>query len=370
MRKIPSADSAYYFRLIILLISALITNQFVYAQQPVTQEWVRNYQGPSNDLIGPFLAVDKQGNSYIAGTHVINDSINILCAKYNTQGVQQWATLYKYPGEGYFAPTGIALDSSGNAFVISYFAQTYLAPFNSLIVMFKNSNGSPVWAKKYIGQYVRSAFLDVKVDRMDNIYVVGVSDSSHLVIKYNTNGDSVWVRKSHPPISGEGANTCTFDDSLNIMFTGFRKHYIMPYGYYDSLLVAKYTPGGVLKWESVYSSGYSYTVNEGVKITADQNGSAYIGGVTNVSGDGVYLTLKYDRNGLRLWTKIYDPPGSGDNTITGVAIDKINNTLFVTGNTKVYDVYVAATIRFNPSTGDSIWVKRDTGIYPNGSAND
>ena len=116
---------------ILFTIQTLLT--FNLFAQPVTQEWVKNYPGPSNDLIGPFLAVDKQGNSYITGTHVINDSINILCAKYNTQGVQQWATLYKYPGEGYFAPTGLALDSSGNAYVISYFAQTYLDPYNGLI---------------------------------------------------------------------------------------------------------------------------------------------------------------------------------------------------------------------------------------------
>ncbi len=69
----------------------------VYSQQP-TQEWVARYTGPSNDSYGPFLQVDKLGNSYIAGTHVIgqypNDSICILCVKYSTAGVQLWANWY------------------------------------------------------------------------------------------------------------------------------------------------------------------------------------------------------------------------------------------------------------------------------------
>ncbi len=42
----------------------------------------------------------------------------------------------------------------------------------------------------------------------------------------------------------------------------------------------------------------------------------------------------------------------------------INNTLFVTGNAVANSIKVAATIRYNPSTGDSIWVRKETGIYP------
>jgi hypothetical protein len=336
--------------------------------QPVTQEWAARYPGPSNDLIGPFLAVDKQGNSYIAGTHVVNDSLKILCVKYNTSGVQQWATLFKFPEEGYYAPTGIALDSSGNAYVISYFAQTYIVPYNGLIIKFNSLNGSPVWAKKYVGQYGESAFNDIKIDRLNNIYVTGASDSSHLVIRYNYNGDSVWVRKYHPrPLCREGARACTLDDSLNIIFTGKRRHYYPPSGYFDSLLVAKYSPGGIFRWESVYA--YNYLGEDvGIKITADQNGNSYIGGVTTVSGLGVYLTLKYDRNGVRQWAKIYDAPGSGSNTLNGIAMDRINNALYITGGAVTNGVQMATTIKYNIVTGDSIWVRKDTGTYKYGDS--
>jgi hypothetical protein len=347
-------------------LQTLLTLQTVFSQ-PVTQEWVRNYPGPSNDLIGPFLAVDKNGNSYIAGTHVINDSINILCVKYNTQGVQQWATLYKYPGEGYFAPTGLAIDSSGNAYVISLFGQTYLVPLNGLIVKFNSINGSAVWARRYIGQTGVSAFRDIKIDRLNNIYIAGASDLSHLVVRYNTNGDSIWVRKYSPQSCGEVALACTIDDSLNIIFTGRRRRYYPPYAYYDSLLAAKYSPSGVLRWESVYANNYLGS-DGGTKITADQNGSLYIGGVTNVSSDVVYLTLKYDRNGVRQWVKIYDAPGSGDNTISGIAVDRIGNALFVTGYSVINNVGSAATIKYNASTGDSIWVRRGYGVPGSSSA--
>jgi hypothetical protein len=366
MRKIY-----YKFFLILLFFTAIILQTNLYSQ--VTQEWVVRYPGPTNDLYGPFLAVDKQGNSYIAGTHVINDTINILCAKYNTQGVQQWAALYK--PDVYTRPTGLSLDSSGNAYVISNAGPSYLLPLNGIIVKFNSLNGSMGWAKKYIGQYGESSFLDIKIDRLNNIYVAGWTDTSHLVIRYNTNGDSVWVRKYHPQPYGlfdyirEVANACTLDDSLNIIFTGQRiSHYMNPSFDYDSLLTVKYSSTGILRWERVY--GYSYFNNWGTKITTDQNGNIYIGGGTAISGNGVYLTLKYDRNGVQQWAKIYDAPGSGDNNLRGIAMDRINNALYVTGGAIVNGTGVAATINYNPLTGDTIWVKTDTGIYNGGRARD
>jgi len=267
----------------------------LFAQPPVTQEWVARYPGPSNDLYGPFLAVDKQGNSYMAGTHVINDSINILCVKYNTSGVQQWATLYKYPGEGYFTPSGLALDTFGNAYVTSSYGQSPLLPPNSLLVKFGGSNGSVLWAKRYVGEYLLSEPFDIKIDRLNNIYVVGASDTSHLVIKYNTNGDSIWVRKYHPPGARDLAYACTIDDSLNVILTGRRRYCTAIC--FDTVLTAKYNPNGILRWMRTYR--YDNVLNYGKKIVADQYGSVYIGGQSRISGFLVYLTLKYDRNGVQ-----------------------------------------------------------------------
>ncbi len=118
-----------------------------------TQEWVARYVGPGNDLYGPFLALDKFGNSYVAGTHVVNDTINILAVKYNTSGVQQWAALYKYPGGNCPQPAGMALDTFGNAYVTALYGQTCLPPHNILTVKFSGPNGSVAWARTYIGPY-------------------------------------------------------------------------------------------------------------------------------------------------------------------------------------------------------------------------
>ncbi len=363
--KLLNSRLFFIFLLFIIQCSLFITK----AQQP-TQEWVARYTGPFNDLNGPFLQVDKYGNSYLAGTHVIgqspNDSICILCVKYNSSGVQLWATLYRYPGEGYFAPYGIALDTSGNAYVIADYGPGYTSPLNGLIVKFNSSTGSPVWAGTYVGQYGSSSFDNIKIDRFNNIYVVGASDSYHLVMRYNTNGDSIWARKYHPLDCSEGFGACTIDDSLNIISTGTRRHFYFS-GSYDSVLIAKYSSSGDLRWESTYSSGLT-TANWGSYITSDQNGNVYVGGGTTPSGYAVFLTLKYDRNGVQQWVSIYDAPGSGDNNLRGIAMDRINNALFVTGSAVNNAIQMATTIKYNSVTGDSLWIRNDTGTYKYGDS--
>jgi len=350
----------------VLIFYILFSISNAYSQQP-SQEWIARIPGPTSDLFGPFLQVDKNGNSYIAGTRVINDSINILCAKYNTDGVQEWLKFYKHPGYGYLGTTGLALDSFGNAYVIGGFAPTSVTPVNALIIKFNGLNGSTIWAKSYFGNYGLSAFYDIKVDKMNNIYVVGGADSSHLVIKYNINGDSVWVRNYHPLSTLETTQACTIDDSLNVVFTGYRRFYYPPFGYYDSLLVGKYSSNGILRWESVYAN--DILTNRGKVITSDQNGSTFIGGITRVSGLVVFLTLKYDRNGVRQWAKIFNS-GGGDNTLNDIALDRSNNSLYVTGGAVVNGLPKAVTIKYNTTTGDSLWVKKDSGNNNGGGSKD
>lgn len=353
-----------YFSLLLALLFfyLLIPNLTTYSQQPV-EEWIARIPGPTNDLFGPFLEVDKQGNSYVAGCLVVNDTPKVLCAKYNTDGVQQWSSLYIYPSEAYIRPTGLAVDSIGNAYVTADQGPAFDLPTNGLIVKFNGSNGSPAWVRRYVGQYGWAAFRDIKIDNFNNIFVVGWTDSSHLVIRYNTNGDSVWVKRNKAPwLVREVTRACTIDDSSNVIFTGQRRFYYPPFGYYDSLLVGKYSSTGILRWESVYA--YNLLGSDvGIKINNDQNGNTFIGGSSSISSYSVYLTLKYDKNGIRQWSKIYDAPGSGSNTLTDISFDKINNALYVTGGASINGIQMATTIKYNTVNGDSLWVRKDTGTY-------
>jgi len=348
-----------------LFFALQIYPAILFSQQP-TQEWVARYFGPSNDLRGPYLAVDKLGNSYLAGTYVINDSINIMVAKYNSVGTQLWNTIYKYPGEGYFAPMAFAIDTSGNAYVTSKYGQSSLSYFNTLTVKFNAVNGSVVWAKCYIGGPRHNIPEDIKIDKNNNIYIVGASDSALLCIKYNTNGDSLWVRKYQPP-GFSYANACTIDDSLNIIIAGTKTHCISippPGGCFDTLLTVKFSTGGEFKWANTYSYAGNTSFNSGLRITNDQFGSIYIGGKTRPNiGNYKYLTLKYNRNGIYQWASLYDGIGSGNDIIRAIFIDTVRNSLLVTGSSSGLGTDGDCTsIKYNATNGDSSWVRRFNGI--------
>lgn len=378
--RIEIKPKSRFLRLIILFTLQFFIFNFsfliVFSQPLVHEEWVARYERtPGFQVMGPFFALDKYGNSYVAGDNVVNDTEYILVVKYNTSGIQQWATLYKYPGYGYFWPAAIALDTFGNVYVTAQYGQTFLSPLNILTVKFNNSNGSVVWAKTYTGQFSWADPEDIKIDRLNNIYVVGQSDSALVCIKYNTNGDTVWVRKWHPQGDKAVGHACTIDDSLNIVITGERDHCLTfpPPGFcFDTLLTLKYSIDGVLRWVKTYFYPVNPSISFGIRATNDQFGNIYVIGRTrNSTGFYIYLTLKYNWNGNLQWASLYDGPGYADDFIKSIALDEIHNFVFVTGGIPGYNNRgECATIKYSALTGDSVWVKRDTGIYSNGGATD
>jgi len=364
--------------LIILLMTAeiILQNGNIYSDE-VTQEWVKTYvRTPGTpDLYAPFMALDKFGNSYVAGTNRLNDTNYIAVIKYSTAGVQQWLNLYKYPGEAYYEPMGIAVDSLGNAYVITNYGQGVFNYLNTLTIKFNSNNGTVVWAKKYIGQYGASCPNEIKIDKHNNVYVTGWSDSSLICIKYNSiTGDTILVKKYQPAGTITSGNSCTIDDSLNIIITGY-KAYCIPYpppgGCFDTLLTIKYNKEGVLKWAKTYFSPTDNLISIGLKVVNDQYGSVYIMGRTrNNTGDDIFLTLKYNRDGILQWVSTYDGPGQDDDFIKNISIDKIHNAVFITGSVYFNNHREATLIKYNSNSGDSIWLRRNIGLYTNSAYND
>jgi hypothetical protein len=95
----------------------------------------------------------------------------------------------------------------------------------------------------------------------------------------------------------------------------------------------------------------------------DAGGNAYITGTSLDPGSQAnYTTLKYNRNGIQQWVSIYRGPASSDHIPVGIAVSKNYNYVYVTGQSQgsgSFDDY--ATIRYNPSNGDSVWVRRFNG---------
>jgi hypothetical protein len=171
------------------------------------------------------------------------------------------------------------------------------------------------------------------------VYVTGNSannvdwpyDYDYLTIKYNPDGDTVWVRTYAGPGASENnddyALAIAVDDAGNAYVTGHSPGS----GTSDDVVTIKYYPNGDTAWVRRYN-GPGNDVDAANAIAVDDIGNVYVTGSSYdaaVSDD--YLTIKYNSDGDIVWLTTYNgPPGDGGDYANALALDTAGN-IYVTG---------------------------------------
>ncbi|MFN0158978.1 MAG: SBBP repeat-containing protein [Bacteroidota bacterium] len=85
-------------------------------------QWTASYNNPeSDDDVASDLAIDAKGNAYVTGySFMFKSGYDYATVKYNSAGVQQWATRYDDPAQLNDEPQGIAVDALANVYVGGY----------------------------------------------------------------------------------------------------------------------------------------------------------------------------------------------------------------------------------------------------------
>jgi hypothetical protein len=220
-------------------------------------------------------------------------------------------------------------------------------PYHAVLIKY-DSDGDSVWVKRYYGYMgVGGGFSSIAIDRQNNIYV----QSRRETLKYNPNGDTIWVRVfTQSGYNYYGGSYIALDSLDNVFVGGLSSNNFPPEQDY---LVYKYDSSGVLKWYQNYNIGYNDAPKD---IAVDGLGNVYMTGYTEVPSPPAhdYLTVKYNTNGTLQWARRFYLP-SGVNTARAIAIDK-NNNIYITGECGPVNVSDIGTIKYN-SNGDSLWVK-------------
>ncbi|MGH2575145.1 MAG: SBBP repeat-containing protein, partial [Ignavibacteria bacterium] len=199
------------------------------------------------------------------------------------------------------------------------------------------------WAKRYNGPLNEGdQAWGVFVDDSGYVYVTGSINgtfSDYGTIKYNKNGDTMWVRVHGPG----GGYKLTVDKSGNVYVAGGP----------SSL---KYDKNGNLLWAVMDTVG-----SGAVEIALDDSGYVYLG-VFRSQGN-YFVTLKYTNNGNLIWEKLYFCDWGRPYDMT---LDKWNNVIIVgrTGYPGSPTSYDFVTIKYN-SSGDSLWGRVYNGPDPN-----
>jgi len=295
-------NSKTLFFLLTTLCSLLAT--FSFAQ--VDTAWVRRYNGPGNNFDNAYaIAVDDAGNVYVTGrSYVAGTDFDYATIMYNSAGEILWVRRYNGSANGWDEAHAIAVDDSGNVYATG------------------NSVGSG-------------------------------TGRDYTTIKYNSVGDTVWIRRYDGPGSGDdGANALIIDGVGNVYVTGFGS---VDSGTSFDYATIKYNPNGDTDWIRLYNGPGNY-VDVAYAIATDGTGNVYVTGTS----DGDYTTIKYDLLGETLWVRQYNGPGNGLDEAHTIAVDD-SGSVYVTGwspGPGTYNDY--ATVKYN-SSGVEQWVSRYNG---------
>ncbi len=283
--------------------------------------WATYYGGTAADY-GRNVTVDNDGNVYLAGNTASNNNIatagahqntlggsnDAFLAKFNSEGVRQWATYYGGTG----TETGFSIDvdgtnnvyltgltaSTNNIAVAGSYQPVKRAGNDAYLVKF-NSNGVRQWST-YLGGNNNDNATSLKIDKQDNIYISG-----------NTSSTNFPVKDALQPANGGGTDA----------------------------FLTKFNSDGNLLWSTYY--GNTGTEN-GRHINVGIDGFVYLSGITNsaigiASGNVIQEThggnndaflVKFTAVGKREWATYFGGP---DNDVASASVSDALGKIYLVG---------------------------------------
>lgn len=356
-----------------LLLIFFITQLNLHSQ--AVQEWVQRFENPPGGVYDiASVKVDNQGNVFVSGSMLEAALTDYVTIKYNSAGLLQWARIYSGLIED--KVIDMALDNFGNVLVTG-FSENQTGTFDIITIKY-NTLGDSLWVRRYNGESAITMDQPVAmdIDINNNIYVsgysFGASPMNYVTIKYNPDGDSLWVAR-YP--SGET------DIPIDIYVDDAGSAYV--YGRGASIL--KYTSDGNLLW----SKEYPIEASESNKVLlGDSDGNIFFAGIKSTATFGDFAVVKINSEGDTLWMRIYNGLGNGEtnhDNPTAITIDN-NDNVILTGKSSSLSSNYFSTIKYsasgvflwernysNPQNGEGgadILSDNDGNIYVTGASND
>jgi uncharacterized delta-60 repeat protein len=302
----------------------------------VSEEWVYTYNGGGDaDDSGDAIAVDDEGNVYVAGKISINplsdEDTEFAALSLDSAGRCRWR--YSCNTLDDDTARDIALGPSGAVYIVG---ERYSPGAGDDIYIWKREpDGNLAWYNTYNGPGNDDdrAFA-VAVDDTGNSYVGGVcrnldTDYDLCIIKYDTNGAEEWVRTYGRVTGGtDGATDVVVDPDGYVYVAGYSEN---ADGDCD-VCVIKYTAAGKLEWVNTYRSTYTGD-SVALALVLGPSGCIYVTGWLAYDGPAESMfVLKYDGYGNLVWVGIYEGTADcGDNVGYDIDVDGVGN-VYVAGS--------------------------------------
>ncbi len=315
--------------------------------------WARSAGGSrSSDMdAGNAIAVDSAGNSYITGklqgsniafgsTTVTTQDLSpdAFVTKLDASGKFLWTKTFggtgsNIPGAAVDVGQGIAIDSTGDAYVIGSFqgtlqlgastALTSNGVSDVFVLKLKGADGSVTWGKSFGGAGIEQGFA-IALDSANNAYITG------------TFGDTSFA--SSGQVISSDATFGTFALTRSGPTDAF---------------VARLDSNGIVTWAKSYG-GTGGDVGYGIAAT---NTGVYVTGSKESAGSLNTFALKLNSSdGTTVWDK--NVGVASGNSGKAIAVDNSGNA-YLTGylNNPITSSIDTFAIKLNNTDGSVAWAK-------------
>ncbi|MEI1279034.1 SBBP repeat-containing protein [Leptospira venezuelensis] len=316
--------------------------------------WIRHLGGGPKDFskgstYGLGITSDKDGNVLSTGMTVVEklDGQNKIgyqdayLSKYDKDGNKKWTKMIGGGSNtdfhfGTSAGRGITSDQFGNIYVNgttnadTFFGETNPAGQNGYFMVKYDPDGNQLWARMARNtnpNNLESIAGDLTIDSNGEIYFVGAAQGGFddqapigiedaLLIKYDSDGNKVWVRTLGVLDQVSIANDIGIDPDRNVYIVGTTSGELdgqTPIGTTDTFIV-KYDKDGNKLWTRLIGnpdySDFFRSETQGFGITVDPNGNSYIAGT--ISAVKILFTnsinsafaAKFDTDGNLVWSNL------------------------------------------------------------------
>ncbi|HEY0867446.1 MAG TPA: hypothetical protein VGE01_08710 [Fimbriimonas sp.] len=329
------------------------------------RQWFRRFDGKEHlDDIGAKVAVDPAGHAIIAGmtrTTASGNRYEFVTAKYDPAGNRVWARLY-----GVANQTGrveaLQVDAAGNVYLACTVGPSG-GPTDVLLVKY-GSDGTMLWDRRYDGgDGTRSdAASAMAIASNGDAIVVGSSvrpstGRDLLTLRFSAAGSLVWTRThtGEAIVAADGASAAAIDATGAIFVAGTVDRTASGMG--TDWVLLKYDASGSLGWLKYFNSGNGRD-DWAEALALDGNGNAFVAGYAeDANGQFNMMTVKYAGSGTRLWYRAYDGPAGGDDGVFEMAADAEGSVVVTGSSMGTRGNMDVATIKYDLN-GVRLWTRR------------
>ncbi len=270
--------------------------------------------------------------------------------------VLEWASCYAGSANDWDAATAVAVDDAGHVYVTGG-SRGGGTDFDYATIKY-DADGDTLWVRRYNGpENGTDVARDVAVDDAGNVFVTGTSVAA--TIKYSGDGEELWNKRFG---QFSGGYQMVLDSASNVFVVGE--------SFASDVMVLKYDTDGELLWGTTYS-GPANDLDRGLDLALDSEGNVLIAGESwglTAPGDGTqwnYTTLKYGPGGALLWARHYNGPAQDvpSDHAFAVAVDDDDNVYVSGWSDGTSEANECLTIKYSPE-GETLWERR----YPESAA--